>query len=56
MATALNAAAAPKPAVNRRRCTPGTRGGGAAELPPLTAEQIVERNVTARADWPPGSR
>ena len=49
MATALNAAAAPKPAVNPAAvATPAPAVARAPTLPPLTAEQIVERNVTAR--------
>jgi hypothetical protein len=49
MATALNAAAAPKPAVKPAAvATPAPAVARAPTLPPLTAEQIVERNVTAR--------
>ncbi len=49
MATALNAAAAPKPAVKPAGvATPAPAAVRAPTLPPLTAEQIVERNVTAR--------
>jgi hypothetical protein len=49
MATALNAAAAPKPAVKPAAVAPPvTAVARAPTLPALTAEQIVERNVTAR--------
>jgi len=48
MATALNVAAAPKPRSNRGGGHAGTAVARAPTLPPLTAEQIVERNVTAR--------
>jgi len=49
MATALHAVAAPKPAAKPAAvATPAPATARAPALPPLTAEQIVERNATAR--------